>query len=129
MYLPLLWDQSFCIRTPIALGYTRGHFSALVPMEPYTRMDAHPRRSATHGCNVTPDHTRTTFLPLMDRDRKLLPIHFLTESEVTVRCIVSIHVNLLIFSILAWSRRSHSSSMVRCVRNRKWHPSCPAVPT
>ncbi|CRK90465.1 CLUMA_CG004195, isoform A [Clunio marinus] len=24
LYLPLLWEQSFCIRSPIALGYTRG---------------------------------------------------------------------------------------------------------
>ena len=33
VYLPLLWESSFCWKTPIALGYTRGHFSALVPME------------------------------------------------------------------------------------------------
>lgn len=25
LYLPLLWEQSFCIRSPIALGYTRGN--------------------------------------------------------------------------------------------------------
>lgn len=84
VYLPLLFEHTFCVRTPIALGYTRGHFSALVPMEPYSRMDGHHRRSSTHGCNVNTDHTRTTFLPLMDRDRKLLPIHFLTESEVSL---------------------------------------------
>ncbi len=34
MYLPLLWEPSFCCRSPIALGYTRGHFSALVAPEP-----------------------------------------------------------------------------------------------
>ena len=34
MYLPLLWERSFCTRSPIALGYTRGHFCALVPPEP-----------------------------------------------------------------------------------------------
>ncbi|KAJ8920112.1 hypothetical protein NQ315_011768 [Exocentrus adspersus] len=78
VYLPLLWEQSFCIRTPIALGYTRGHFSALVPIEPYSRIDSRP--PVQHG-NMGPDHMRSTFLPLMDRDRKLLPIHFLTESE------------------------------------------------
>ena len=33
VYLPLLWEQSFCWKNPICLGYTRGHFSALVPME------------------------------------------------------------------------------------------------
>jgi ubiquitin thioesterase ZRANB1 len=75
VYLPLLWEQSFCIRTPIALGYTRGHFSALVPLEPYSsRLD----RPQSHH----PDELRSIFLPLMDRDRKLLPIHFLTEAEV-----------------------------------------------
>ena len=34
VYLPLLWEPSFCSRSPIALGYTRGHFCALVPPEP-----------------------------------------------------------------------------------------------
>lgn len=36
VYLPLLWEPSFCWKSPIALGYTRGHFSALVPVEPDT---------------------------------------------------------------------------------------------
>ncbi|XP_018319117.1 ubiquitin thioesterase trabid [Agrilus planipennis] len=74
VYLPLLWEQSFCVKTPIALGYTRGHFSALVPLEPYSsRLD---RPQSNHQ-----DELQSIFLPLMDRDRKLLPIHFLTESE------------------------------------------------
>ena len=30
----MLWEASFCWKSPIALGYTRGHFTALVPMEP-----------------------------------------------------------------------------------------------
>ena len=34
IYLPLLWEPSFCSRSPISLGYTRGHFCALVPPEP-----------------------------------------------------------------------------------------------
>lgn len=82
VYLPLLWEQSFCIRTPIALGYTRGHFSALVPLEPYSRLDT--RTTIQHSNNIGPDQLQSTFLPLMDRDRKLLPIHFLTESEVSI---------------------------------------------
>lgn len=64
VYLPLLWDSSFCSRCPIALGYTRGHFSALVPVEPSSNM-----------------RPRASLLPLVDRDRKPLPIHFLLESE------------------------------------------------
>ncbi|XP_063703326.1 ubiquitin thioesterase trabid [Culicoides brevitarsis] len=74
LYLPLLWDQSFCIRSPITLGYTRGHFSALVPMEPY------PNRIDSARC-VNSDQDGVTFLPLMDCEMKLLPIHFLTQAE------------------------------------------------
>ncbi|XP_055380961.1 ubiquitin thioesterase trabid isoform X2 [Condylostylus longicornis] len=70
LYLPLLWEQSFCIKSPIALGYTRGHFSALVPMEPYARIEA-----------SRDEPEDVTFLPLMDCEMKLLPIHFLTQSE------------------------------------------------
>ncbi|CAH1122135.1 unnamed protein product [Ceutorhynchus assimilis] len=64
VYLPLLWDHSFCSRCPIALGFTRGHFTALVPIEP--------------SFNTQP---RASLLPLVDRDRKPLQIHFLLESE------------------------------------------------
>lgn len=73
LYLPLLWEQSFCIKSPIALGYTRGHFSALVPTEPYSRIDA-----------ARDDSEDVTFLPLMDCEQKLLPIHFLTKNEVNI---------------------------------------------
>ncbi|XP_052900683.1 ubiquitin thioesterase trabid [Anopheles moucheti] len=71
VYLPLLWEQSFCITSPIALGYTRGHFSALVPTDPYSRIDA-----------TRDDREDITFLPLMDCEMKLLPIHFLTKNEI-----------------------------------------------
>ncbi|EDW16982.1 ubiquitin thioesterase trabid isoform X1 [Drosophila mojavensis] len=71
VYLPLFWEQNFCTKSPIALGYTRGHFSALVPMEPFSRIDG--RRD---------DVEDVTYLPLMDCELKLLPIHFLTQSEV-----------------------------------------------
>lgn len=70
IYLPLLWEQSFCIRSPIALGYTRGHFSALVPTECYSRIDS-----------ARDDSRDVTFLPLMDCEQKLLPMHFITQSE------------------------------------------------
>lgn len=88
----MLWEQSFCIRSPIALGYTRGkilkisikqisslnstifstgHFSALVPSEPYQRLDSSTRE----------DEEDITFLPLMNCENKLIPIHFLTQAE------------------------------------------------
>ena len=33
VYLPLLWESSFCFKNPITLGYTNNHFTALVPIE------------------------------------------------------------------------------------------------
>ncbi|XP_039291537.1 ubiquitin thioesterase trabid [Nilaparvata lugens] len=72
VYLPLLWDTSFCIRSPVALGYTRGHFSALVAIEPEP-----PHATTTNHSAPPPCH----FLPLVDHDGKLLPIHFVTHAE------------------------------------------------
>jgi len=77
VYLPLLWEQSFCWKSPIALGYTRGHFSALVGME----SDGFDNRGAGANLN-TDDDVTVTFLPLVDSDRKLLQIHFLSAQEV-----------------------------------------------
>ncbi|XP_051163965.1 ubiquitin thioesterase trabid [Leptopilina boulardi] len=88
VYLPLLWEPSFCIRSPIALGYTRGHFSALVPIEPYSSSRIPPL--ASHATGIGGGNSpiqqlqiqiQTTFMPLMDRERKLLPIHFLSPEE------------------------------------------------
>ncbi|XP_001602668.2 ubiquitin thioesterase trabid isoform X1 [Nasonia vitripennis] len=89
VYLPLLWEPSFCIRSPIALGYTRGHFTALVPIEPYSSSRIPALASHHGGVNVVGGgnspmqqlQMQTTFMPLMDRDRKLLPIHFLSPDE------------------------------------------------
>ncbi|XP_041370674.1 ubiquitin thioesterase ZRANB1-like [Gigantopelta aegis] len=77
VYLPLLWEQSFCWKTPIALGYTRGHFSALVPME--TDTDDTIGAGADIDSN---DDGQTAYLPLVDSEGKRLPVHFLTGSEV-----------------------------------------------
>ncbi|XP_026872594.2 ubiquitin thioesterase ZRANB1 [Electrophorus electricus] len=76
VYLPLLWEQSFCWKSPIALGYTRGHFSALVAME----SDGYDNRGAGANLN-TDDDVTVTLLPLVDSDRKLLHIHFLSAQE------------------------------------------------
>lgn len=48
-----------------------GHFSALVPSEPYQRLDS-----------TREDEEDITFLPLTDCENKLIPIHFLTQEEV-----------------------------------------------
>jgi len=74
VYLPLLWDPSFCYRSPLALGYTRGHFCALVPPEP-------DQCCAGAGGGADTDTARSTFLPLMTKDRALLPVHFLVAGE------------------------------------------------
>lgn len=79
--MPLLWEQSFCWKSPIALGYTRGHFSALVAME----NDGYGNRGAGANLN-TDDDVTVTFLPLVDSERKLLHIHFLSAQEVRNVC-------------------------------------------
>ncbi|RVE52320.1 hypothetical protein evm_002958 [Chilo suppressalis] len=73
IYLPLLWEREFCSPSPLCLGYTRGHFSALVPMEPYPR---------AYICREQQEESEEmTFLPLTDCEGKLLPVHFLTCDE------------------------------------------------
>ena len=77
----MLWgESSFCYKSPIALGYTRGHFSALVPLETDLLGCA---AGAGAGANLTgSDSEEHVFcLPLIDCEGKLLPIHFLSPSE------------------------------------------------
>jgi len=98
VYLPLLWEPSFCSKSPIALGYTRGHFCALVPPEPVSQphirnystnvTGASGALSSTTGASsasyleAAEDEAKATYLPLMTSDRKqLLPIHFLSQTE------------------------------------------------
>lgn len=83
VYLPLLWERSFCWQTPIALGYTRGHFSALVPLE----VDIYENMGA--GANMdTQEDVQIAFLPLMDSEGQILPIHFHPPSEVCAYTII-----------------------------------------
>ena len=80
VYLPVLWEQSFCWKNPLVLGYTRGHFSALVAME----TDNSNELGA--GANVDSiDSVHVTYLPLVDYEGKLLPVHFLSAEEVRTR--------------------------------------------
>lgn len=73
-----MWESSFCWKSPIALAYTRGHFSALVPMEIDTE------EGAGAGANIdTNEDSQVVYLPLTDSQGKRLPIHFLTVSEVS----------------------------------------------
>ena len=100
VYLPLLWERSFCTRSPIALGYTRGHFCALVPPEPVSvgtvghgsgagallgasdpdypntilRFNAtNATTNSTNNIGVQPqgeEDRKSTYLPLVTSDRK-----------------------------------------------------------
>ncbi|KAK3743204.1 hypothetical protein RRG08_064057 [Elysia crispata] len=80
VYLPLLWDPSFCWKNPVALGYTRGHFSALVPMEMDTD-DGDMCGGAGANTQSIDEEEQTAFLPLVDCQGQLLQVHFLSGSE------------------------------------------------
>lgn len=134
IYLPLLWERNLCSRNPIVLGYTRGHFTALVPMEPQISFncpthsdlptesqlcpstsnyrslssigsvssiqqvddppttanigstnsvhDTQPESGSAIGItNATASPITYIYLPLVDRQGVVLPIHFTTEKE------------------------------------------------
>lgn len=81
VYLPLLWDSSFCHRSPIALGYTRGHFCALVPPEPTQSLTTGALGATAASCSSS-NADKFTFLPLVNEERNLLPVHFLSRAEV-----------------------------------------------
>ncbi|XP_063714708.1 ubiquitin thioesterase zranb1-B-like [Symsagittifera roscoffensis] len=107
VYLPLLWEPSFCNRNPICLSYTPGHFSALVTLESSNDAQCHvcgssgtitnDSNSPQHRCaNGTPSHPHSHphpaqppqkfespnyYLPLVDSDFAQLPVHFLLNSE------------------------------------------------
>lgn len=55
VYLPLLWEPEFCSKSPLCLGYTRGHFSALVPLEPYAPRHAYICRWVTGAGRAEPE--------------------------------------------------------------------------
>lgn len=83
VYLPLLCERDQCSPSPLSLAYTRGHFSALVPLEPEPR---------PYICREPRADADVAYLPLTDLDGKLLPVHFLTCDEVRyyiLRCSIT----------------------------------------
>ncbi|CAF4918250.1 unnamed protein product [Rotaria sp. Silwood1] len=108
VYLPLLWEINSCSKSPICLGFTRNHFSALVPMQERSNItsssssrssspliqnhdnDIQQRPSPSLSPSFTNQQqqqndtsdTQTFYHPLMDCDGNLLPVHFLTASEI-----------------------------------------------
>ncbi len=63
-------------RSPIALGYTRGHFCALVPPEPDPGCGG-----GAGGGAAPPPAPQCCYLPLVGRDLSPLPLHFLSRCE------------------------------------------------
>ncbi|XP_045780612.1 ubiquitin thioesterase trabid isoform X2 [Maniola jurtina] len=116
IYLPLLWDPEFCSKSPLCLGYTRGHFSALVPIEPYSHRHAYICREQQE------ESEDTTYLPLTDSEGKLLPVHFLTcdelaEEEAVVRRWVTSHASGGTF---AAAQRLHARPLLQAQMLEEW---------
>ena len=139
VYLPLLWETNFCSKSPLCLGFTRNHFSALVPMQERIQLSASPSSSSSsrssspliqnhdHECqsrptssslppspNLPPNDSSDIQLfyhPLMDCDGNLLPVHFLTSSEVGDT--LGKDPNSTFSFALDWTRASDSPSMAR----------------
>ena len=107
VYLPLLWETIFCSKSPICLGFTRNHFSALVPMQErihvagssssprsssplihHSDADAQFRPGPTSPLSMINQNlndnsdVQVFYHPLMDCDGNLLPVHFLKATEV-----------------------------------------------
>ena len=61
VYLPLLWGSQLCHKPPLSLGYSMGHFTALVP--------------------VTDNPEQQLTVPLTDNTGHILPIRFLLQPE------------------------------------------------
>lgn len=91
VYLPLLWDPAFCYKNPIVLGYTRGHFTALVAMEHGHSVVVNDCggacggvASGSGGVGGGATAENCFYLPLSNAEGQLLPVHFLTQAEVRV---------------------------------------------
>lgn len=100
VYLPLIWEPSFCFKSPIALGYTRGHFTALVPMEKsdvvtYVSSHSNSNLGAVSQLDNSEQNQSVFYLPLTNNEGQLLPVHFLNSSELgRERSILRQYLNL-----------------------------------
>jgi len=81
VYLPLMWDAAFCFKNPIVLGYTRGHFTALVAMEHAHSVVVNECSGGCSGGNGAAGES-CFYLPLSNADGQLLPVHFLSQAEI-----------------------------------------------
>ena len=121
VYLPLLWESSFCFKSPVALAYTRGHFSALVCMDGESRGDEEEGEEAAEAAVSSDDWCNhrggggggggggsthhVHWLPLVDHERTLLPIHFLSASEVEKEKAHLVIIIIIIITIFQWGHK------------------------
>jgi len=80
VYLPFFWNRDECFKSPIALGYTRGHFSALVSMN-YRDPENVIRENQSSSLN---SEKLQTYLPLHDFEGNVLPVHFKSSEQATI---------------------------------------------
>lgn len=98
----MIWEPSFCFKNPIALGYTKGHFTALVPLEQtdvVTYVTSHSTSNMGGAVsqleNSEQNNQQLFYLPLANNEGKLLPVHFLNSSELgRERTILRQYLNL-----------------------------------
>ncbi|VDL58620.1 unnamed protein product [Hymenolepis diminuta] len=69
IYLPFLWEKSECSKVPLVVGYTPGHFSALVPITPLTTAISSVPSQFSDGDDFI-------YLPLFDVESSPMPVHF-----------------------------------------------------
>lgn len=99
LYLPLHLPEKFCSKSPIALAYTKGHFTSLVPMENAASCVMMSCNCSANGevnndCshlvvngalsnNLVKNNIESgcCYLPLVTSERELLPLQFLVEKE------------------------------------------------
>ncbi|CAF0950337.1 unnamed protein product [Didymodactylos carnosus] len=70
VYLPLLWEPNFCFKSPICLGYTRNHFSALVPMQEHVNKSPMQAAAAIQSSSSS---TLTLLSTYIDNNSLLTP--------------------------------------------------------
>ncbi|VDN97287.1 unnamed protein product, partial [Rodentolepis nana] len=69
IYLPFLWEKSSCSKVPLVVGYTSGHFSALVPITPpLSEAPSVPSQSSVKDDFIC--------LPLHNINYTPMPVHF-----------------------------------------------------
>lgn len=122
VYLPLLWERAFCSKVPITLGYTRGHFSALVPMEMDTDM---PLGAGAHIDNAVDE--QVFYLPLMDHEGTFLPIHFISSAEVRslpvshyYRLVLHWILEVPVVKFIFWDINNRNVAWKSLVRNQQY---------